>query len=96
MLSIGRGLMSSPKLMMMDEPSLGLAPVAVAELFDIIIELNKDGYAILLSEQNARMALQCAHRGYVFSIGNIVLSGTAQELAKDPRVHQAFLGGEVE
>lgn len=93
MLSIGRGLMSSPKLMMMDEPSLGLAPVRVAELFDIIIELNKDGYAILLSEQNARMALQCAHRGYVFATGSIVLSGTAQELADDPGVHQAFLGG---
>jgi branched-chain amino acid transport system ATP-binding protein len=96
MLSIGRGLMSSPKLMMMDEPSLGLAPVAVAELFDIIVELNKDGYAILLSEQNARMALQCAHRGYVFATGSIVLSGTARELAKDTRVHQAFLGGKVE
>jgi len=96
MLSIGRGLMSSPKLLMMDEPSLGLAPVVVTELFDIIVQLNKEGYAILLSEQNARKALQCAHRGYVFQTGNIVLSGPSQELANDPGVHQAFLGGSVE
>jgi len=93
MLSIGRGLMSAPKLMMMDEPSLGLSPVLVAELFKIIVDLNKEGYTILLSEQNARKALACAHRGYVFEIGSIVLSGTAQELASDPRVHQAYLGG---
>jgi len=96
MLSIGRGVMSSPRLLMLDEPSLGLAPVLVAELFDIIVELNKEGYAILLSEQNARKALQCAHRGYVFETGNIVLSGTSQELASDPGVHQAYLGGRVE
>ncbi len=93
MLSIGRGLMSAPKLMMMDEPSLGLAPVLVAELFKIIVDLNKEGYAILLSEQNARKALGCAHRGYVFETGSIVLSGTAQELAGDPGVRQAYLGG---
>jgi branched-chain amino acid transport system ATP-binding protein len=93
MLSVGRGLMSSPKLMMLDEPSLGLSPVAVAELFKIIVDLNKEGYTILLSEQNARKALQYAHRGYVFETGSIVLSGTAQELASDPRVRQAYLGG---
>lgn len=95
MLSIGRGLMSSPKLLMLDEPSIGLAPVIVAELFDIIEGLNGEGYTILLAEQNARMALQYAHRSYVFATGNIVLSGTCQELADDPRVHQAFLGGGV-
>ena len=93
MLSIGRGLMSAPKLMMMDEPSLGLSPVLVAELFRIIVDLNREGYTILLSEQNARKALGCAHRGYVFETGNIVLSGTAQELANDPGVHAAYLGG---
>lgn len=95
MLSIGRGLMSSPKLMMLDEPSLGLSPVLVEELFNIIVGLNKVGYTVLLSEQNARKALQCAHRVYAFEKGNIVLSGTAQELARDPRVRQAYLGGEV-
>jgi ABC-type lipopolysaccharide export system ATPase subunit len=69
------------------------APVLVAELFNIIVDLNKEGYAILLSEQNARKALQCAHRGYVFETGKIVLSGTSQELANDPGVRQAYLGG---
>lgn len=93
MLSIGRGLMSAPKLMMMDEPSLGLSPVLVAELFHIIVELNKEGYTILLSEQNAHKALGCAHRGYVFETGRMVLSGTGQELASDPGVRQAYLGG---
>ena len=92
-LSLSRGLMSAPKLLMMDEPSLGLSPVLVAELFNIIVDLNKEGYAILLSEQNARKALQCAHRGYVFETGRIVLSCTSQELANDPRVRQAYLGG---
>ena len=93
MLSIGRGLMSASKLMMLDEPSLGLSPVLVAELFRIIVDLNKEGYTILLSEQNARKALGCAHRGYVFETGNIMLSGTAQELANNPAVHAAYLGG---
>ncbi len=95
MLSIGRGLMSSPKLLMMDEPSLGLAPVLVDEVFNTISELNKEGYTILLAEQNARMALQYAHRSYVFATGNIVLSGTCQQLADDPGVQHAFLGGGV-
>lgn len=93
MLSVGRGLMSSPKLMMLDEPSLGLSPVLVAELFKIIAELNREGYTILLSEQNARKALECAHRGYVFASGGIVLSGDAKELASNTAVHQAYLGG---
>lgn len=93
MLSIGRGLMSSPKLMMLDEPSLGLAPVVVEEVIDIIVNLNKEGYTILLSEQNAHKALGCAHQGYVFETGEIVLSGTPQELANDARVRDAYLGG---
>lgn len=95
MLSIARGLMSNPKLMMLDEPSLGLSPVLVEELFNIIIELKKSGYTILLSEQNARKALQCAHRGYAFEKGNIVLYGSAHELASNPKVRQAYLGGVV-
>lgn len=91
-LAVGRGLMSAPKLMMLDEPSLGLSPVLVAELFKIIADLNRRGHTILLAEQNARKALQCAHRGYVFERGSIVLSGTAQELTSHPRVQEAYLG----
>ena len=91
-LSIARGLMSRPKLMMMDEPSLGLAPVLVKELFEIIVNLNKAGYTILLSEQNARKALQCSHRGYVFETGNIVLNGKSGDLEKDIRVQHAYIG----
>ena len=93
MLSIGRGLMSAPKLMMLDEPSLGLSPVLVTELFEIIVDLNREGYAILLAEQNARKALGCAQRAYVFETGSIVLSGEGQELASHPGVRQAYLGG---
>jgi branched-chain amino acid transport system ATP-binding protein len=93
MLSLGRALMSSPKLLMLDEPSLGLSPLIVAELFKIIGELNKEGYAILLSEQNARKSLQCAHRGYVMETGEVVLHGTTQELLNNKRVRQAYLGG---
>jgi branched-chain amino acid transport system ATP-binding protein len=93
MLSIARGLMATPKLMMLDEPSLGLAPSLVKKLFKTIVELNSSGYTILLSEQNARQALQCAHRGYVFETGNVVLSGTAHELQNHKRVQQAYLGG---
>ena len=80
---------------MLDEPSLGLAPVVISELFNIIVELNNQGLTVLLSEQNARKALKCAHRGYVFSSGRIVLSGTSDNLIEDPKVHQAFLGGGV-
>ena len=93
MLSIGRGLMSTPKLMMLDEPSLGLAPALVKKLFNTITELNGAGYTILLSEQNARQALQSAHRGYVFETGRIVLSGSVQNLQNNRRVRQAYLGG---
>jgi branched-chain amino acid transport system ATP-binding protein len=92
MLDIGRALMGSPKLIVMDEPSLGLAPSLVSELFGILLELKKDGQTILLAEQNARKALQCADRAYIFEVGSIVFEGTAQELARDPRLQQAYLG----
>lgn len=92
-LAIARALMAVPKLILMDEPSLGLAPLLVNEVFDIIVNLKKEGQTILLTEQNARKALQCADRGYVFELGNIVLQGTAQELASNPGVRQAYLGG---
>ena len=93
MLTIARGLMSTPKLMMLDEPSLGLAPALVKRLFNTIVELNTAGYTILLSEQNARRALQCGHRGYVFETGKIVLSGSVQELQNNKKVKEAYLGG---
>lgn len=93
MLALARALMSSPKLLMMDEPSLGLAPLLVNELFQMIDDLKKEGQTILLSEQNARKALQYADRGYVFEVGNIVLEGTAQELIGNPQVRHAYLGG---
>ena len=93
MLSIGRGLMSAPKLLMMDEPSLGLAPVMVEELFKTIVDLNREGYTVLLAEQNAYKALNIAHRGYAFETGSIVLSGTAEELAGNTKVRNAYLGG---
>jgi branched-chain amino acid transport system ATP-binding protein len=95
MLSIARSLMTSPKLLMLDEPSLGLAPILVDETFDIILSLNKEGYTILLSEQNARRALQYSQRGYIFETGRIVFSGISQELAENPRVRHAYLGGAV-
>jgi branched-chain amino acid transport system ATP-binding protein len=92
MLSIGTGLMSEPKLMMLDEPSLGLAPVIINDLFEIIASLNRSGYSILLSEQNARMALRYAHRGYVFETGEVVLSGSVGQLRSNDRVREAYLG----
>lgn len=92
MLAIARALMSSPELIMIDEPSIGLAPIIVNDIFDIITELNREGYSILLSEQNVYKALKCAHRGYVMETGNIVLSGTAEELLNDPGIREAYLG----
>ncbi len=92
MLAIGRALMSSPKLILIDEPSIGLAPIVVNTIFEIIVKLNKEGYSILLSEQNAFKALKCANRGYVLETGSIVLSGTAEELLNDPGVREAYLG----
>lgn len=93
MLAIGRGLMSQPKLMLLDEPSMGLAPLLVKEIFGIIREINKLGTTILLVEQNAHMALSVANRAYVLETGTIVLSGPAKELAEDPEVKKAYLGG---
>jgi branched-chain amino acid transport system ATP-binding protein len=92
MLAIGRALMSAPKLIMVDEPSIGLAPIVVNDIFAILRRLNKEGYAILLSEQNAYKALKCAHRGYVLETGTVTLAGTAAELLADPGVREAYLG----
>ena len=92
MLAMGRALMSKPKLLMLDEPSMGLAPILVEQIFDIIKELNAAGTTILLVEQNARMALSIAHRAYVLETGTISMSGDAHELAEDDRVRKAYLG----
>jgi len=92
MLAVGRALMSSPELIMVDEPSLGLAPIVVNDIFQILVRLNQEGYTILLSEQNAYKSLKCAHRGYVLETGKVTLSGTAQELLADPGVRAAYIG----
>ena len=92
MLAIGRALMSRPKLIMMDEPSLGLAPIVVQGVFDIIKEINKQGVTILLVEQNANMALKAAHRAYVMETGQITMSGAGKELAENEDVKAAYLG----
>jgi branched-chain amino acid transport system ATP-binding protein len=93
MLAIGRGLMAKPKLLLLDEPSMGLAPILVEEIFAIIEEINKQGVSILLVEQNALMALSVAHRGYVLETGRIVLEGSGQDLLHNPQVMNAYLGG---
>lgn len=93
MLAIGRALMSKPKLIMLDEPSMGLAPMLVQQIFDIIKELNESGTTILLVEQNAQMALQIADRGYVLESGRVVMSGSARELLSNDQVKKAYLGG---
>ena len=93
MLAMGRALMSSPKLLMLDEPSMGLAPILVEQIFDIIRELHRNGTTILLVEQNAQMALSIADRGYVLETGKITLSGTGVELANSENVKKAYLGG---
>jgi branched-chain amino acid transport system ATP-binding protein len=92
MLATGRGLMNKPKLILLDEPSMGLSPIMVEEIFRIIQEINQEGTSILLVEQNAQMALSVAHRAYVLETGNITLSGTAKEIANNPRVKEAYLG----
>ena len=92
MLAVGRALMSRPKIMMMDEPSLGLAPIIVKGIFDIIKEINKQGVTILLIEQNANMALQTADIGYVLETGRITLSGPGKELLTNEAVKKAYLG----
>jgi len=93
MLAMGRALMSQPKLLMLDEPSMGLAPILVQQIFDIISSLHKAGTTILLVEQNAQMALSVADRAYVLETGKITLSGTGAELARSPEVKKAYLGG---
>jgi branched-chain amino acid transport system ATP-binding protein len=92
MLAIGRALLSRPALMMLDEPSLGLSPLLVKALFELIGELNREGLSILLVEQNTHMALATAHRAYVLELGRLVLQGDASSLANDPRMAEAYLG----
>ena len=92
MLAIGRALMYKPKLILLDEPSLGLAPKIVADIFDIIEELNKEGYSILLAEQNAKKALECSSRCYVMRTGEIVLTGFSGDIMNNPKIRQAYLG----
>ena len=92
MLAIGRALMSKPKLLLLDEPSLGLAPLIVKQIFEIIEQINADGTTILLVEQNAQIALQVTDRGYVMETGEITIEGTSADLLADERVQQAYLG----
>ena len=94
MLAMGRALMSRPRLLMLDEPSMGLAPLLVEQIFDIIRNLNEHGSTILLVEQNARMALSIASRGYVLETGKIVTTGTGQELLASPEIKRDYLGGD--
>ena len=92
MLATARGLMSGPTLLLLDEPSMGLSPILVEEIFKIIKEINQQGTSILLVEQNALMALSVANRAYVLETGRIVLSGGAREIAENPQVKEAYLG----
>lgn len=92
MLAIGRALMGKPKLLMMDEPSLGLAPIIVEKIFKMIKKMSEDGLTLLLVEQNARMALAIAHRAYILETGQVTLEGEAAQLLNDPRVRSAYLG----
>ena len=93
MLAMGRALMSRPRLLLLDEPSMGLAPLLIREIFNIIVDINKAGTTVLLVEQNANMALSIAHRAYVLETGRITLSGDAKELAASEEVRKAYLGG---
>jgi branched-chain amino acid transport system ATP-binding protein len=92
MLAVGRALMSRPKLLLLDEPSMGLAPMLIQQIFDIIVEINQQGTTVLLVEQNAQQALSRAHRAYVLETGRIVRQGTGNELLTDPSVKDAYLG----
>lgn len=93
MLAVGRALMNNPKLLLMDEPSMGLSPILVADVGNIIRDINRTGITIILVEQNARMALELANKAYVLEVGSITLKGDAKELANDERVKKAYLGG---
>ncbi|WP_028573556.1 ABC transporter ATP-binding protein [Desulfonatronovibrio hydrogenovorans] len=93
MLAIARGLMANPKILLLDEPSLGLAPILVKSIFETIRQINESGVTVLLVEQNARAALKLAHRGYVMEVGRIVLEDRADKLLKNPEVRKAYLGG---
>ncbi|MGD0236840.1 MAG: ABC transporter ATP-binding protein [Syntrophorhabdales bacterium] len=93
MLAIGRALMARPKLLLMDEPSMGLSPLMVEEVGKIISDINKSGISIMLVEQNARLALELAHRAYIMEVGAVVLEGESQELANNDRVKRVYLGG---
>ena len=93
MLAIARGLMAKPKLLMLDEPSLGLAPKVVGEIFDLILQIRESGMTVLLIEQNANMALQIADYGYVLELGSISLAGTGKDLLTNDDVRKAYLGG---
>jgi branched-chain amino acid transport system ATP-binding protein len=93
MLAVGRALMSRARLLLLDEPSMGLAPLLVQEIFRVIQRINRQGTAILLVEQNAHLALEVAHRGYVLETGEMALSGPAAELRRHPQVREAYLGG---
>ena len=90
---IGRALMAGPKILLLDEPSLGLAPILVKTIFRTIQHINESGMTIVLVEQNARAALKLAHRGYVFEVGRVVLENSAEKLLADPNVQNAYLGG---
>ena len=92
MLAVGRALMSRPRLLLLDEPSMGLAPMIIQQIFDIITEINEQGTTVLLVEQNAQQALSRAHRGYVLETGRIVKQGTGEELLVDPSIKEAYLG----
>ena len=92
MVAIGRGLMAGPRVLMLDEPSLGLAPIMVEEMFRVVEEINRAGVTVLLVEQNTAHALSVAHRGFVLESGRVVLAGTGRELLENDRVRQAYLG----
>ncbi len=92
MVAIGRGLMAGPKLLMLDEPSLGLAPILVEQMFGVIVEINRSGVTVLLVEQNTHHALSLSHKGFVMESGRIVLAGSGKELLSDQSVRRAYLG----
>lgn len=93
MLAVARGIMARPRLMMLDEPSLGLAPIIVAQIFDIIKEINQSGTSIILVEQNANKALRICSRAYILNVGNVAISGSSEEIYKDGALNKAYLGG---